>query len=440
MRPSSPRWPVILTALLAACAPPLAGTKPIAFAVLQDYDKGTPLDSVARDFALIRELGIASWRGSFGWDDCEPAPGRFDFEWLHRFADTAARYGIAHRPYIGYTPTWAANGGSHDGQDWNDPPRSLADGGTFVRRLGAELRSHRNVRSLEIYNEENVRQWWDGSAPEYAALLARAAAAVDSVAPGMPLLMGGLVYPDVAWIDTVCAARGIRRRLGAIAIHAYAETWTPAEVTVERWLGMDYRRRFLPAVRPRCGAAPIWINEAGFATAPGKTERDQAAWWARAIATFLSDSAVEQIGLYQLHDQQPAAAVIGEAENRHLGLLRLDGTRKLAFQTVRLLVDLLGTGRLRVADAEVHAEPEEGRADSLHAHLFERPDRRRVLVTWVERGDARVRLTLARPGRRATSYGLDASGERYAAFDGRVLRDVRLTAREPRIFVVDAGP
>jgi beta-galactosidase GanA len=69
-------------------------TKSITFAILQDYDKGTPLDSVARDFARMRELGVGTWRGSFGWDDYEPAPGRYDFGWLHRFVDTAARYGI----------------------------------------------------------------------------------------------------------------------------------------------------------------------------------------------------------------------------------------------------------------------------------------------------------------------------------------------------------
>ncbi len=32
---------------------------------------------------------------------------------------------------------------------------------------------HRNVASLEIYNEENVRQWWDGTVDQYVAVLER---------------------------------------------------------------------------------------------------------------------------------------------------------------------------------------------------------------------------------------------------------------------------
>jgi polysaccharide biosynthesis protein PslG len=65
--------------------------KRVSFAVLEDYDKGEDLAEVARDFELMRDLGVRTWRGSFGWDDYEPAPGRYDFAWLHRFADLAER-------------------------------------------------------------------------------------------------------------------------------------------------------------------------------------------------------------------------------------------------------------------------------------------------------------------------------------------------------------
>jgi ribosomal small subunit protein bTHX len=163
--------------LLLSCAPrielspPPGFSKPVAFALLQDYDKGEDLREVERDFELMRELGIDTWRGSFGWDDYEPARDSFDFAWLHRFAELAARHGIKLRPYLGYTPAWAANGGSGDGQDWNDPPARLDDWRAFVRRIAGELRRHPNVLSFEIYNEENTRLWWDGTVEEYEAVL-----------------------------------------------------------------------------------------------------------------------------------------------------------------------------------------------------------------------------------------------------------------------------
>lgn len=404
--------------------------------MLQDYDKGTPRDSVARDFARIRELGADTWRGSFGWDDYEPARGRYDFAWLHQFVDTAARYGIRLRPYLGYTPAWAANGGSRDGQAWNDPPRNLDDWGAFVRRIATELRRHPNVRSYEIYNEENVRLWWDGTAAQYAAVLARGAAEVRAADPEAGVLMGGLVWPDARWVETACAADGVGQEIAAVPLHSYAETWTPDSVTVEQWLGPGYREQFLPAVRAHCNSRPVWLNEVGYATANGKTERDQASWWVRAIATFAADSAVEQVGIYQLHDQQAGAEVIGEAENRHLGLLRLDGTPKLAFHTVRLLLSLLNTGTICVADDDVRASVTAGTAGALHLHLFERPDARRVLIVWDERGSPTIELRLAREGRAATSYALDGSAAPHAPFDGRVLSNVKLAPREPRIFAI----
>src|SRR3954464_7836357 len=113
---------------LLACAPARTPpvTKPISFAVLEDYDKGADLDSVARDFTLFRELGVSTWRGSFGWDDYEPERGRYDFAWLRRFAALADSMDITLRPYLGYTPAWAARGGRGD-HALEDPPRSLRD-------------------------------------------------------------------------------------------------------------------------------------------------------------------------------------------------------------------------------------------------------------------------------------------------------------------------
>src|SRR5215207_6957289 len=99
-------------------------TKPISFAILEDYDKGDSLSEVAKDFALFKELGVPMWRGSLGWDDYEPDPGQFDFAWLRQFAALADSTGISLRPYLGYTPQWAGRPGKDD-QAWNDPPRDL---------------------------------------------------------------------------------------------------------------------------------------------------------------------------------------------------------------------------------------------------------------------------------------------------------------------------
>ena len=127
---------------------------------------------------MFRELGISLWRGSLGWDDYEQQPGRYDFGWLHRFIDLARDHRITLRPYLGYTPEWAAGGArDQDGDAWNQPPKDQRSWTAFVRALTAELRHHGNVEAIEIYNEQNVAQWWEGTVDEYANTLKSAAQA-----------------------------------------------------------------------------------------------------------------------------------------------------------------------------------------------------------------------------------------------------------------------
>jgi hypothetical protein len=411
-------------------------TKHVAFALLEDYEKGTDLREVERDFALMRELGVHTWRGSFSWIDYEPERGRYDFAWLHDFARLAARDGITLRPYIGYTPEWAAMGRRADGATWNDPPAELRAWSDFVRALVGEMRRHPNVVSYEIYNEENTKLWWDGTAEEYAAAVAAGAEAVHAANPRAAILMGGMVWPDAQWAATTCGG-GNARRIDVVPVHAYPETWTPDSVTVENWLGAWYVEHFLPAVDSACGVRPIWIDEAGFATTPGKTEREQANWWARAIATFMATPRVEEIGIYEIKDKRPDKAVIGEPANYFLGLTRVDRTKKLAFHTVAMLVRLLDVGTLGVEDDSMRVEVTAGRAERLYRHLFVRPDGRRVLFVWDRTGSPTLAIQLARPGTRVVEYALDGGSAAYPEFDGRTIAGVHLAPGEVRTFVID---
>ena len=430
-------------------APAASFDKPVSFAILEDWDKDADLADVARDFALFRELDVTTWRGSFGWDDYEPERGRYDFAWLHRFVELAAREGITLRPYVGYTAEWAAAGRRADGQTWNDPPRDVADWRRFVDTLARAFARHPTIASWEIYNEENTKLWWDGSVEEFAEVMRAGAEAFDAADSTKAILMGGTVWPDVDWVETVCGSGdgAVGRRVDVIPFHVYNETW-PDSVAVEDYLTEGYREDYLPTVDRACGRKPIWANEVGFATSPGPggrpnprtSERAQANWWARAFATLLADRRVEHIGIYEIKDQRQNTAVIGEAANYWLGLTRADRTKKLAFHTVDLLTDLLDPGpgaRLTVAPGELQVRVAAGRAGRLFHHLFRRPDGRQVLLVWDKTGDPTLRLTLARGGRSATEWGLDGAAVRAVpAFDGRTLDGVRLTAGEVRIFEI----
>ena len=167
-----------------------------------------------------------------------------------------------------------------------------------------------------------------------------------------------------------------------LPFHAYPETWTPESVTVETYLGSDFKREFLDAADEQCGMKPVWINETGFATTPGKTERQQADWWVRAFATFLSARRVEHIGIYEIKDQRQDTPVIGDAPNYYLGLLRVDRSPKLAFHTVKMLIRLFGTDSITVADDELAVHVRQGAPGKLYHHLFIRPDGKQLIFAW----------------------------------------------------------
>ncbi|HUF28516.1 MAG TPA: beta-galactosidase [Gemmatimonadaceae bacterium] len=411
--------------------------KPFSFSAIEDYDKGEDLAGVANDFRFMHELGIDTWRGSFGWDQLEPERGVYDFEWLHAFAETAASHGIRLRPYVGYTPAWAAAGRMSDEAEWNDPPADLSDWTGFVRALATAMRRHDNVVSYEIYNEQNARAWWDGTPTEYYHVLLSGAAAIRAADPGTQVLMGALVWPDDAWVRAVCSEPGGAAAFDIVPFHAYPETFTDDTVSVEGYLDAQYHDDFLPVVDSICGGKPVWLNELGFATVRRDSERAQANWWARAIATYAADRRVEHLGIYQLRDRVPPSPEMAGDPNHHFGLVYADGTRKLAFSTVQLLVALLNTDTITVADAEVEARLRARRERALHHRLFVRPDGRQVLIVWDNAGWPVLDIRLARTGSTAMSYALDGSARPHLAYQNGVLHNVRLERGEVQIFVID---
>ncbi|WP_243374156.1 beta-galactosidase [Geotalea sp. SG265] len=416
-------------------------TKPVSFSILQDYVKGEDLEEVAKDFRLMKELGLTTWRGSLPWGDYEPARGQYDFQWLHRFVALAAQNGITLRPYIGYTAPWAAAGGT-DREDWNDPPARIEDWTAFVSRLAGALAGHGNIRSYEIYNEEDVRQWWDGTAQQYNEVLQKGAEAIRRTDPRKQILFGGMVYPDADWVQQACDKYGSGDSFHILPFHAYPETWTEKNIVLENYLDQGYPNHFqgtfVPWADQYCGRKPIWINEAGFANTPGKSELDQANWWARAFATFLATPRIEHLGIYQIKERKQSEPVIGGGENYYLGISRPDRTRKMAFFTIKRLIALLDVGTLTIADRELKVEVLGGTKDELFQHLFVRPDGSQVLFVWDKQGDPTLRIH-ARPGSAVVEYALDGTPTPFRAYDGKTLERVKLTPGLVRIFEIKAA-
>jgi hypothetical protein len=437
---------VLLAALiLGGCVPaitpqqeparePAPGFKRVSFALLEDYEKGDDLDEVALDFALMNELEIDTMRTSFGWDNFEPVRGQYDFAWLEDFVSLAEEYGVKLRPYIGYTPEWAGAIDS-DGIVWNNPPGDYEDWHNFVYQLALALRDHPNVLSYEIYNEMNLDLWWDGSVEQYMETLKQGAEAVRAADPEAQVLLGGLAEPDYRWPQELIES-GYARYFDILPFHAYPETWSAGSTVAENFLEFQYRSLIREHDEHGEGQ-PVWINEMGYATIPGRTEEDQANWWARAVSTFLADPEIEHIGVYEVKDLDPGVQAIGDEKNYYLGLTYRDRTKKLAFHTVDLLTDLLDTGTLAVADAEAEAMVDRAGAKHLYYHLFKRPDGAQILFVWNRVNSPTVTIKLKTPGSSAEHFSLAGEATPYPAFDGTTLKDIRLTAGDVEIFRIN---
>jgi hypothetical protein len=406
-------------------------TKPVSFAVLEDYDKGADLSDVALDFQLLNELGINEMRCSFGWDDYEPSKGRYDFEWLTQFVALADQYGIKLRPYLAYTAPWAGIHGS-DGIYWNDPPADLRQWYNFVYQLAATLSVYPNVLSYEIYNEENDATWWEGGIVKYGQTLKQASLAIRAAKPGAQVIAGGFVFPDFDWLYPLVDA-GLPPYYDILPFHAYPETWEDS--SVETYLDEQYYDFFVPE-NVIGGNKPIWVNEMGYATSKGKTEEDQANWFLRATSTFLSNKHIQELGFYEIKDLKPDDPAIGGEPNYHLGLTYVDRTRKLAFYTVEMISSLLNHGTITTADQEAQVKIVKGQLGALYTHLFKRPDGDQVLFIYDKEAGPTVSITLKSKATKAYRYELDGSFSAYPDFDGKTLANVQLTPGTVSVFRV----
>ncbi|MBA3961573.1 MAG: hypothetical protein H0X40_06700 [Chthoniobacterales bacterium] len=71
--------------------------------------------------------------------------------------------------------------------------------------------------------------------------------------------------------------------------------------------------------------------------------------------------------------------VLGQDAEYHLGLVRSDRAKKLAFSTVQMLMGLLNHGKLTIADRQTQLSVISGQAGELFTHLFKRPDGTQIL-------------------------------------------------------------
>ena len=373
---------------------PVAGFREVPLGLCEDYpEESRSLGGVRRDLALLKSAGARVLRVSIGWDGVEPERNRYDFAFWDAFVDLAVReYGVTLIPYIAYTPRWASAG--NDSEFWKTPPLELAEFAEIVELLAERYRGQ--VHSWEIWNEPDNRDYWIGTVDDYAALLKAGAEAVHKASPEAKVVSGGLAG-NVEFLAELFDRLGEAAALvDVVNLHSYYETWNPGPL--EALPG--YVAEAAQVVARHGGGQAIWMAEVGYSNfrqggqvsafakarfAYEHTLPYQAVALARTAALMMSSPALSLAAWYELKDPPSTDEMIGDVNNRHLGVAFTDYRPKPALHALAFMNQVFAGG-VRVVDAQLQVSRAAGsdpaRSD-LQLHGFESPRHTLTLFAWL---------------------------------------------------------
>ncbi|MBK9033072.1 MAG: hypothetical protein IPL61_17690 [Myxococcales bacterium] len=272
-------------------APPTidAGVNPPRVLALDPSPYGLDSHLAGDDlFDRFAAIGIRWHRVDVDWDVIEAQRGQYDWTDVDRVVADADRLGLALMASIAYTPAWASGV-----TDRAAPPRDPADYVAFVREVVRRYRGR--VACLGVWNEPNLRQFWNGTRTQYLSeILVPGLFTIHLEAPEMVTCGPDLSSAGderTAWLGPILDAAG--GQLDVITHHQYDGGDTVAGRAAE----IEALHEFL--IARGHGHKPLWITEIGWSRTD-VTEAEQATlltgvmdamatrpWWAK---TFWYDS------------------------------------------------------------------------------------------------------------------------------------------------------
>jgi beta-xylosidase len=185
------------------------------------------------------------------------------------------------------------------------------------------------IEAVKFWNEPNNKSHWDleldPTWERYANMVKLAAIAVEAENAQLTRVLGGISPIDPAFIRNL-KAQGVLDRVDAVAVHGFPLDWNHWQI--DEW---PDKLAEIQAVTP----LPIWVTEVGVSTFGAEEVQE---WGLQRTAELLVGRAprIHWYSLYDLPKAWPATTRHKEAEGSsyyrhfHMGLLREDGTPKLA--------------------------------------------------------------------------------------------------------------
>lgn len=185
------------------------------------------------------------------------------------------------------------------------------------------------IEAVMVWNEPNNASHWDFAVdPEWHAFSAMATAAGQAIraeSTGVARVLGGISPIDPVFVGKM-KERGVLAEMDVVAVHGFPLDWNLW--SIEEWPAK------LACIR-RVTDLPLWVTEAGVSSFA--SERVQADGLRRTVRALRGET--ERLHWYSLFDLPAAWEATTRHRQRegssyyrhfHMGLLREDGTPKLA--------------------------------------------------------------------------------------------------------------
>ncbi len=355
----------------------------------EDYpEESTTRQTVLGDMEFLRRTGMNPLRITFGWDGIETSKGKFDWTFWDDYVKRAVdEYGLTLVPYICYTPRWNSTGDSTN--YWNHTPVDYDEFGVFVEALVTRYRDR--IKTWELWNEPDIKEFWSGNAADLARLTKIGARAVRKADPTAKVVLAGLAG-HTEFTLSLFRDYGISPFVDVVNCHSYFETWSPNSLESV----VPYVNRMAEIIRQYGNNQSLWMAEVGYSTyrrPDGYVSYDvhatydyehtpayQAVALWKTLTLLLSTEKIAAVTWYRIRDLPSGEQVIGDVNNRYLGLDDVSLKPKPA-EAAAAFYEKFFRGKCRSIDGMTVVR--RTIASGSEVHSFEMEDGSIALVAWL---------------------------------------------------------
>jgi hypothetical protein len=260
---------------------------------------------------------VGSWRlwdSQTRWPDIEPSKGNWRFDTLDKDVSMAEQHDTDVLLTLGVTPQWAS---AHPDvkSGWQQPgltsePLDMEDWRAFIRQVATRYKGR--IHAYEVWNEPNLKQYWNGNTDQLIALVREAHDIIKGIDPTALIVSpSATTGGGVGWLDDFLR-KGGAQYVDVIGYHFYVYPQPPEAM-------VDLIQKVKQTLANNgAGDKPIWGTEIGWAgPKPFPSEELGASYIARAY-TLSWAAGVTRLYWYSWYDHKWVSLETTEADNQTL--------------------------------------------------------------------------------------------------------------------------